>query len=575
MKFLFITSAHNSLSQRLQIELTERGHAVSIVLASCDAAMLHAVERHAPELIIAPMLKVAIPRTIWARYTCLIVHPGIIGDRGPSSLDWAIADGQARWGVTVLQAEAEMDAGPIWASHEFELENPPRPKSSLYRNQITEAAVRGVLDAVARFESNRFAPRPLDYAAPDVRGRLRPSMRQSDRAIDWLRDSTALIVRKIRAADSAPGVLDASVGDPYFLYGAHEEGRLTGAPGAILAQRDGAICRGTVDGAVWISHLMAKDASGLPGIKLPAVQALGPRAHSIPTSPLSIETTVDYNTYREIRYVERDQVGYLYFDLYNGAMSTEQCHRLRAAFLFARARPTRVIALMGGPDFFSNGIHLNTIEAAASPAHESWRNINAIDDLVRDILYTNSHLLVAALRGNAGAGGAMLALAADVVLARRGVVLNPHYKGMGNLYGSEYWTYTLPRRVGRDQARQLTEDLQPIGTRKAKSIGLIDDAFGDSVEQFEAETMQRTAELAGRPNFWRLLHDKHERRMNDERIKPIDEYRAEELAQMRRNFFGSDPAYHAARRRFVFKGKAAWPDGAARPPLARLVAARA
>ena len=44
----------------------------------------------------------------------------------------------------------------------------------------------------------------------------------------------------------------------------------------------------------------------------------------------------------------------------------------------------------------------------------------------------------------------MLPLAADCVYAREGVILNPHYKTMGCLYGSEYWTYTLPRRVGED-----------------------------------------------------------------------------------------------------------------------------
>ena len=31
------------------------------------------------------------------------------------------------------------------------------------------------------------------------------------------------------------------------------------ATGQILSQRDGAICRATVDGAVWITHLKAKD----------------------------------------------------------------------------------------------------------------------------------------------------------------------------------------------------------------------------------------------------------------------------------------------------------------------------
>ena len=553
MRILFITSAHNSLSQRLLIELSALGHAVSVALATSVAAMLGAVDRYGPELIVAPMLKVAIPQAIWARHTCLIVHPGILGDRGPSSLDWAIANAETNWGVTVVQAQAEMDAGPVWASHEFALPNPPLPKSSLYRHQVTEAAVRGVLDAVARFESRQFAPQPLDATAPDVRGRLRPSMRQSERTIDWARDGTAQIVRKIRAADSAPGVLDASLGQPYFLYGAHEEARLKGMPGEILAQRDGAICRGTVDGAVWISHLKPKHADGSHGVKLPAVQVLGAQAKSIANCTLPIDAVVDHQTWREIRYEEQDDVGYLTFEFYNGAMSTGQCHRLRQAFAQARARPTRVIVLTGGADFFSNGIDLNTIEAAACSAQESWRNINAINDVVAEILHTGSHLIVAALRGNAGAGGAMLALAADQVFARRGVVLNPHYKGMGNLHGSEYWTYTLPQRVGKDLAAQLTERLKPIGTREAASIGLIDGAFGDTVEEFERELGRRTRALANDPHFWRRLREKHERRCAAERAKPLADYRAEELARMRANFFGPDPAYHDARRRFVFK----------------------
>ena len=44
-------------------------------------------------------------------------------------------------------------------------------------------------------------------------------------------------------------------------------------------------------------------------------------------------------------------------------MSADQCRRLRAAVARARRRPTRVLALLGGPDYFSNGIHLNVIEA--------------------------------------------------------------------------------------------------------------------------------------------------------------------------------------------------------------------
>ena len=104
-------------------------------------------------------------------------------------------------------------------------------------------------------------------------------------------------------------------------------------------------------------------------------------------------------------------------------MSTGQCHRLHDAYRHARARShTKVIVLEGGSDFFCNGIHLDVIEAAPDPAAESWRNLNAIDDLVREIIDTDSHLVVAALVGDAAAGGVPLALAADHVLARRDAV---------------------------------------------------------------------------------------------------------------------------------------------------------
>jgi len=116
------------------------------------------------------MLKTAIPERVWRRYVCLIVHPGVKGDRGPSSLDWAIFEAADLWGVTVLQAIDEMDAGPIWASRTFAMPRRVVSKSSLYRAEVTEAAVSAALEAVARFESRKFAPEPLDYHRSDVIG---------------------------------------------------------------------------------------------------------------------------------------------------------------------------------------------------------------------------------------------------------------------------------------------------------------------------------------------------------------------------------------------------------------------
>ncbi len=551
MKILFLTTAHNSLSQRAFVELVDRGHTVVVVIASCEAVMLAAVEREQPDLIVAPMLKKVIPVSIWQNHLCLIIHPGIKGDRGPSSLDWAILHGCTEWGVTLLQANAEMDAGPIWASRTFAMR--AGSKSHLYRHEVTEAAVQGLLETIAKVESHTFLPEPLDYGKEDVKGRLQAPMKQTERAIDWS-ESTASVLRKIRCADSSPGVLDTVLGMQCYLYGAHAEDVLRGTPGEIIAKRDGAICRATGDGAVWITHLKQKGTSEQVSFKLPATQVLGERLVQVPDAPLAVDQPYAGLTYREVWYEERQAVGYLHFAFYNGAMSTDQCWRLREAFLRIRKRPTRVIVLMGSPDFWSNGIHLNVIEAAADPAHESWRNIQAMNDLMRDIITTDSHLMMAAMQGNAAAGGVMLALAADLVYARKGIVLNPHYKGMGKLYGSEYWTYLLPKRVGATKARELTEALLPISTRMAHQIGLIDDAFEEDAASFRQHISQVAEELAGSPRYACMLEAKHRARKIDESTKPLQAYREEELQQMWLNFFGADRSYHLARQRFVYKG---------------------
>jgi len=556
VRVLFLTHSFNSLTQRLYAELSGHGHEVSIEFDVADSVAEEAVVQFRPDLIVAPFLKRAIPASIWSKHLCLIVHPGIVGDRGPSSLDWAIQEGETSWGVTVLQAEAEMDAGPVWATEEFPLRQ--GKKASLYRNEVTEAACRAVLLAVQRIAeraAGRWAPfRPAASTAL-VRGRSRPAMRQSERAIDWQRDDSATVLRKVNAGDGFPGVADIWFGLPCHVFDAWPEARLRGVPGAVIARRETSLLRATRDGAVWIGHVKREG-----GFKLPATLAFAAESVGATEAPLDGCRAADHATWQDIRYDEAGEVGFLHFEFYNGAMGTRQCQRLQAAFEWAQTLPTKVIVLAGGEDFWSNGIHLNLIENAESPADESWANINAIDDLAGAILCCGSQLTVAALRGNSGSGGCFLARAADHVWVREGIMLNPHYKNMGNLYGSEFWTYLLPPRVGADGARQIMQRRLPMTARQAVEIGFYDQFI--SVEQgnmdFCSEVASKAAELAGADDYPQRLAAKRARRAEDEATKPLAAYRAEELAQMRRNFYGFDPSYHYARHHFVHKVPNAW-----------------
>jgi putative two-component system hydrogenase maturation factor HypX/HoxX len=146
-----------------------------------------------------------------------------------------------------------------------------------------------------------------------------------------------------------------------------------------------------------------------------------------------------------------------------------------------------------------------------------------------------------------------LALAADRAWVREGVVLNPHYKGMGNLYGSEYWTYLLPRRAGEARAQDITRRRLPMGSAEAVACGLADERFGADPEDFLAGAVARAVALSNDPRYGETLSGKRAARERDEAAKPLQRYREEELARMKLNFYGFDPSYHVARYHFVYK----------------------
>lgn len=583
MKILFLTSSFNGLSQRAWVELDRLNHQVKVHVAGTSEGMTDAVSSYQPELIIAPYLKHAIPEIIWKNYTCLVVHPGIAGDRGSCSLDWAILNNEEEWGVTIIQATEKMDAGPVWATATFPMRNVS--KSFLYRHEVTQAAMQALMQTVQKFEEKNFIPQSQKEIDTKKKGKWNRATNENDFSFSWNDDKTS-IIRKINSADSYPGALCKILNEEYYCYGVVEEEKLSviaippfrrekQSPnstqsvgllrsarndgthldpqdfvGEILAQRHHAICIATKDGALWIQCLKKKKGES---IKLPAAIALSDEGKTIPESTMHIfEEDSSSKTFREIRYEEVNDVGYLYFDFYNGAMSTQQCNRLRQAFITARERNTKVIVLMGGEDIWSNGIHLNLIEASDNPAQASWENINAMDDLIHEIICTETHYVISALQGNAGAGGVALALAADKVVARKGIVFNPHTRNMG-LYGSEYWTYLLPRRIGTQRALLFTEQCLPWGTDIAMEVKLIDECFENTAEAFRKKVKTVAEEVASLSYFPQLLTAKKFKRKRDDSYKPLSKYREEELEKMHKNFFEDDEGYDYKRYCFVHK----------------------
>lgn len=196
------------------------------------------------------------------------------------------------------------------------------------------------------------------------------------------------------------------------------------------------------------------------------------------------------------------------------------------------------------------------IEAAADSAMESWLNINRIDDVVHYLIHefpSRGIVTVAAIRGNAAAGGVALAVACDIVVAGSSVVLNPAYRALG-LYGSEYHTLSYYGRCGEANAKKILRGMTPMSPLQAQSMGLVDYVFPGNGIILEDYVKTHISYLLKpgilKRGLWKGNVD----------LSPaaLARARANELGEMSRDFWSARAVrYHSRRFDFVRKVKPA------------------
>jgi methionyl-tRNA formyltransferase len=130
---------------------------------------------------------------------CINVHPSLLPrHRGPSPMQWTIAQGDSTTGITIMLLDEGMDTGPLLASEHVTIDAEETYTSLLHK--VHEIGPRLLVETLKRFERGEIIPLKQNEA----HATLTRLLEKEDGHVAWSQ-TMADIDRKHRAYSEWPG----------------------------------------------------------------------------------------------------------------------------------------------------------------------------------------------------------------------------------------------------------------------------------------------------------------------------------------------------------------------------------
>lgn len=168
-----------------------------------DPAFLAELQNTEWDLFVVAMYAKLIPKQLldMPRRGCLNVHPSLLPKfRGPSPVLSAILADERTTGVTIMQLEEAMDAGPILAQARIELDEEVwPPKGSEFETLLATEGGNLLAETIPHWLSGSIDAEPQDDSNATYTGKFSPA----DALINLDGDAREQLL-KIRAFDKSP-----------------------------------------------------------------------------------------------------------------------------------------------------------------------------------------------------------------------------------------------------------------------------------------------------------------------------------------------------------------------------------
>lgn len=196
----------------------------------------------------------------WPRVACINLHASLLPRwRGAAPIQYAILAGDAETGVSLMQMDAGLDSGPVYACSAVVIDDDATGAS--LHDELAELGARLLVDRLPDILNGRLQARPQNAGKVTVA----PKIKKSEARLDWTESAEAL-ERRIRAFDPWP-VAEAELSDGRRLRIWKAEALASDChepPGQILACGPQGIDVATGRGVLRIQRLQPPSAKVMP-----------------------------------------------------------------------------------------------------------------------------------------------------------------------------------------------------------------------------------------------------------------------------------------------------------------------
>ena len=123
------------------------------------------IEQLAPDIIVVVAYGCIIPPQLLhtAKYGCINLHVSLLPKyRGSAPIQWAVLNGDAETGVSIMQLDEGLDTGDVLMVEPVAID--PEETSGELFDRVSAVGAKTLVDALAKIEAGQLAPVPQDHS---------------------------------------------------------------------------------------------------------------------------------------------------------------------------------------------------------------------------------------------------------------------------------------------------------------------------------------------------------------------------------------------------------------------------